>query len=1046
LSASAIIPPASIQITPLPLLSSGERVFVSAFSRDNNGADTSIEMQTDTSLRYTFTGSDANDYGGVFFDYGDGPFDFNNQFPGGMVLRVGSTNATALTLELTDSAGDRGTVSLTGTEGADQYYTVTADDFYGIDVSQIQVVSLVSVGSGAHTFSIEQGLYDWTPDIARPINLEKGYIDNDSYETECAEVDNINIPLHYENASSYRITVKHPEYAPTTINERGPNFDNCTFTDRVIWQIGDNDGSFDELRPSGFENGDEYFAPDHPAAGQDELWSEFPREINHDWCNDQYIRFTADEDEDVNLEIRIGAKLTLDMAMINGTLEIEVLTWSGSTWIGQGSRVFDADHLTQNWDIPDFTWLEGTDANNLRFRVVRADEGGDSTPGAWAYYDYIELRKRDEGGETIHPPIYDDGNVIIEAVTIDFWWRAPQSMTVTAIGGETIENVHYFRIIKRSPRAEAHYSQIFVLYEDGNARLLPHPFGDTDWVPFGTSIILGPTEDVDRPFAGIKEVTIDPADLSMDISYDLGGSCHVELWVDDEQHVVDVTDIQYDTTSQSFARVRSMWVHDGEADLDRVRNKEGAYHLMHDWTTLEGPWWEFYKEVPTYHNTYCPDFRIEVTGPTKAYYVRQAESANDGARYEIVSRSGAQGGKAIQLSATDEAEVTFDVELVEERPDTHIVLRYSDDDGGNNGDFPGNLIEVYVDGVLKGSTRTQNTAGWNDFEDAPSIPLGDLDQGVHSIKIVTGSGTFGLELDAFQLISYPRLLQTQNTVLTRQGENVDAGSGYVIESRGNAEDGQSLHLGIWDGDWVGGSAVYNVELAADATSSYLRVRYSDDVGPTKVEIYVDGLKAAQFPTEHTGGWNEFTDSADIYIGNLAAGTHQVEFVGAAETYGMDIDKFEIYTNSGPHPPVGLDADKDNIDDQWELQYFGTLVANPTDDPDRDGVNNIDEFIAGTDPMGNVSVSTHPHIVSINKSPSDGAMIIELDTVPYRQYTIRYSDDGMETWELYSNIDVGTWTSRVFGKVIFSDTFCEESSGCVPPNGSRMYRIYITVLN
>ena len=66
-----------------------------------------------------------------------------------------------------------------------------------------------------------------------------------------------------------------------------------------------------------------------------------------------------------------------------------------------------------------------------------------------------------------------------------------------------------------------------------------------------------------------------------------------------------------------------------------------------------------------------------------------------------------------------------------------------------------------------------------------------------------------------------------------------------------------------------------------------------------------------------------------------------------------------------------DTDGDGLPDNWESQYFGSgTAANPTGDPDGDGRNNLQEFLAGTNPL--LADGRHP----ADNAPSDNVLSID----------------------------------------------------------------------
>ena len=72
---------------------------------------------------------------------------------------------------------------------------------------------------------------------------------------------------------------------------------------------------------------------------------------------------------------------------------------------------------------------------------------------------------------------------------------------------------------------------------------------------------------------------------------------------------------------------------------------------------------------------------------------------------------------------------------------------------------------------------------------------------------------------------------------------------------------------------------------------------------------------------------------------------------------------------------------------WQLQYFGHLGVDPFADPDHDGMNNYQEYLAGTDPTNPNSVFK---IISVSGNP--GGALIQWSSVSGKFYTVQRTPD------------------------------------------------------
>jgi hypothetical protein len=87
--------------------------------------------------------------------------------------------------------------------------------------------------------------------------------------------------------------------------------------------------------------------------------------------------------------------------------------------------------------------------------------------------------------------------------------------------------------------------------------------------------------------------------------------------------------------------------------------------------------------------------------------------------------------------------------------------------------------------------------------------------------------------------------------------------------------------------------------------------------------------------------------------------------GSAQNFAFGVNGLNCATD---------DFDNDGLPDCWELTYWPSIYSyGPNDDPDGDGVNNLDEFLEGTDPTN--PLSFHPRLKitapngTVNRNPA-----------------------------------------------------------------------------
>jgi hypothetical protein len=206
--------------------------------------------------------------------------------------------------------------------------------------------------------------------------------------------------------------------------------------------------------------------------------------------------------------------------------------------------------------------------------------------------------------------LLDDGTHVVQGCTVTGWWR-PYAMEIV-VGSATLD-AHYL-VLYRKIQDESSWPQFLVFYEDGNLRLIPHPPPGRGSVCFGSSVIIGPAVGLDtlRPYVDIQQIQVDPATIELDVTYRNGGTAHLQPSVNRNQAEV-IVDAGYPTSAaKPLAVFRSMFVSIGNADVDHIESPDENFPILGDWETLSGPWWYFYRQVHSSHNTSAPDLLVQV--------------------------------------------------------------------------------------------------------------------------------------------------------------------------------------------------------------------------------------------------------------------------------------------------------------------------------------------------------------------------------------------------------------------------------------------------
>jgi len=107
------------------------------------------------------------------------------------------------------------------------------------------------------------------------------------------------------------------------------------------------------------------------------------------------------------------------------------------------------------------------------------------------------------------------------------------------------------------------------------------------------------------------------------------------------------------------------------------------------------------------------------------------------------------------------------------------------------------------------------------------------------------------------------------------------------------------------------------------------------------------------------------------------------------------------TAAQPNTTNPLDTNGDGLPDVWQIQYFGSISspnARPDADPDHDGFNNLQEYLAGIDPT---YPSSYLKLDSVEVGQTNS--VIRFEAVAGKTYTVLSTPNLISGWSKLADV-------------------------------------------
>ena len=207
----------------------------------------------------------------------------------------------------------------------------------------------------------------------------------------------------------------------------------------------------------------------------------------------------------------------------------------------------------------------------------------------------------------------------------------------------------------------------------------------------------------------------------------------------------------------------------------------------------------------------------------------------------------------------------------------------------------------------------------------------------------------------------------------------------------------------WRGDTANGAVIGDYVCAGSIYSANVGWINLGSGSPIN-GIRYQNLAAGDFGVNHDGlgnlrgyayganiGWINFVDTGaptvDLRTGNLSGS------VWSANCGWISLSNAVAFVQTDSFWPGVLDAN--DLPIAWELTYFGATALDPNADPDHDGMSNLQEYLAGTNPT---NAADALEITAYTTSPDGTTNLVTWTSVPTRFYYLQKTMGlGVSDW-------------------------------------------------